>query len=302
VAEIICVGVAYMDHVCEVARLETGEAEIHAHDYFAIGSGAAANASVSVCRLAGSASFWGGLGDDETGRRIVEGLCLHGVQTDQTRLIAAAQSPVSAVLTDEHGRRTEAGFLGRNLESDADWLPIERIEDCNAVFVDPRWPEAANRVLLSAHEHRIPAILDGDAGPEPLPEAFALVASHILFSPASLGKFTGESDAKAGLERAAERTEAMVAVTSGTDSIRWIDDDSAHRTVVPLDAPLIDPLGARDLLHGAFTLAIGEGKDAGTAARFACVAAGLKSSRPGGRGAIPLRREIWEILDREDAA
>jgi sulfofructose kinase len=60
----------------------------------------------------------------------------------------------------------------------------------------------------------------------------------------------------------------------------------------------IDTLAAGDVFHGAFTLAIGEGRDVTGAARFANAAAALKCTRFGGRLGAPSRAEVEALLQR----
>lgn len=299
-AEVICVGIAFLDHVFEGDfTLADGDVAF-ADDFNQYGGGMAATASVAAARLGGFASFWGRLGDDETGLQVLEGLKRHGVQTEQVRLIRGAQSPVTSILTGANGARHETIFAGRDLDPDADWLPFGRIEDTSAILVDPRWPEAAIPALQSAHDHRVPAVLDGEAGPEPVPRELIELASHVVFSRAGLLQFTGTPDIHAGLEAVAAATEAHVGVTAGWDGFDWRDENGAIQTVPALGQPVIDRVGTRDVFLGAFALAIGEQKDIALSARFANTAAGLKGARPGGRGAIPSRAEIWDLLDRTD--
>lgn len=301
-AEVTCVGIAFLDHVFE-GDFETAGGDLaFAQDFNQYGGGTAATASVAVVRLGGYATFWGRLGDDETGLQVLEGLKRHGVQTEHVRLVAGAQSPVSSILIGTNGERHETVFAGRDLDADAGWLPFGRIEDTSAVLVDPRWPEAAMPALQNAYDHRIPAILNGEAGPDPVPRELIEMASHVIFSHAGLLQQSGTADLRAGIEAVAAMTEARIGVTAGWDGFSWLDEDGTIRNIPALDLPVIDKLGARDVFLGAFALAIGEEKELDLAARFANAATGLKCSKPGGRGAIPCRAEIWEILDRVETA
>lgn len=126
------------------------------------------------------------------------------------------------------------------------------------------------------------------------------MSSHVIFSRARLLKYASTSSLRAGLEAVAATTEARIGVTAGWDGFEWLDEDGNLQSVAALELPMVDKLGARDVFLGAFTLAIGEGKDMALAARFANAAACLKSSKPGGRGAIPCRTEIWEQLETPD--
>ncbi len=232
---------------------------------------------------------------------MLEGLKRHGVQTEQVRLVPGAQSPVSSILIDATGERHETIFGGRGLDTDASWLPFGRIEDTSAILVDPRWPEAAIPALQNAYDHRIPAILDGEAGPNPVPRELIEMASHVVFSYAGLLQHSGTTDVRAGLEAAASTTEARVGVTAGWNGFSWLDEDGQLQTTPALDLPVVDKLGARDVFLGALALAVGEEKSLDLAARFAIAAAGLKCSKPGGRGAIPCRAEIWDLLGDVEA-
>lgn len=299
-AEVICVGIAFLDHVFEGDFELTGSDLTFAQDYNQYGGGTAATASVAVVRMGGFSAFWGRLGDDATGKQVLDGLKRHGVQTEHVRLIPGAQSPVSSILVSASGDRHETVFAGRDLDADASWLPYGRIEDTSAILVDPRWPEAAMPALQSAFDHRIPAILNAEAGPEPVPREMIEMASHVVFSRSGLLQYSATADMRAGIEAVAAMTEARIGVTAGWDGFEWLDEDGVLQNVAALGLPLIDKLGARDVFLGAFALAIGEEKDLELAARFANAAAGLKCSKPGGRGAIPCRAEIWDVLDNAD--
>jgi sulfofructose kinase len=59
---------------------------------------------------------------------------------------------------------------------------------------------------------------------------------------------------------------------------------------------VVDTLGAGDVFHGAYALALAEGKPALAAARFASAAAAIKCGRPGGRAGSPTRGEVEELF------
>jgi len=90
-------------------------------------------------------------------------------------------------------------------------------------------------------------------------------------------------------------TPAFLAVTNGPHDVLWRDGEELRNTpVFAIDA--IDTLGAGDVFHGAFTLALAEGRDIATAIRFAAAAAGLKCARLGGSMGAPHRGEVEALL------
>jgi sugar/nucleoside kinase (ribokinase family) len=59
----------------------------------------------------------------------------------------------------------------------------------------------------------------------------------------------------------------------------------------------VDTLAAGDVFHGAFALAIAEGRTTVAALRFAAAAAALKCTRIGGALATPRRADVEALLE-----
>lgn len=302
-AEVICVGVAVLDHVFEADLPASSDSKTFARTYAQFGGGMAATASVAVARLGGKAALWSRLGNDDTGEYIRSDLARRGVQTEHIRQIDGARSPVSSVVIGDKGVRQATVFPRQNLDNNADWLPLERISETSAVLVDPRWPEAAMAALERAHLNRIPAILDADIGPDPVPRELVELSSHAIFSLPGLIQYTGTKDIAPALAKARDGIEAIVGVTAGPDGFYWMSEEEPEVRHIPaLAIEAVDTLGAGDVFHGAFSLAIGEGKSVEDAGRFATTAAGLIRARNGGRDTIPSRSEVWDRLASETEA
>jgi sulfofructose kinase len=62
------------------------------------------------------------------------------------------------------------------------------------------------------------------------------------------------------------------------------------------DVAVVDTLGAGDVWHGAFALALAEGHDEAAAVRVASAAAAIKVQRAGGRAGAPTRAELDAFL------
>ena len=101
---------------------------------------------------------------------------------------------------------------------------------------------------------------------------------------------------KAWALRAAVESGAKVAgVTRGEQGTTMLVDGALHH-VPAVPVQVVDTLGAGDIFHGAYALALAEGKPVLAAARFASAAAAVKCSRPGGREGSPTRSEVEELL------
>ncbi len=292
---IACTGIAVLDHVFTTAAFPKGAGKHFASGYLEVGGGPAATAAVAIARLGGTALFWGRVGDDATGARILAELGEWGVDVWNARLCPEGRSPVSAVVVDDLGERMIVAFADAELDPSPDWLPLDTVANLDAVMVDSRWPQGAEAVLSAAKARGVPAILDADATPDNAAKALLPHASHVAFSSAGLAQTTDTDDIEDGLSRAAGQTDAWLAVTAGEKGCYWRDGETlAHIPAFPVSVR--DTLGAGDVFHGAFALALAEGQAAESALRFASAAAALKCTRLGGRAGIPARAEVDALL------
>jgi sugar/nucleoside kinase (ribokinase family) len=93
----------------------------------------------------------------------------------------------------------------------------------------------------------------------------------------------------------ADLTRSFLAVTHGPHDVLWREGAALRKSPV-FSVKAIDTLGAGDVFHGAFALALAEGRSVAAALRFAAAAAGLKCTRLGGSMAAPYRAEVEALL------
>ena len=145
---------------------------------------------------------------------------------------------------------------------------------------------------LQARTRGIPGVLDAEA---PIDEDVAMAASHVAFSKQGLLDFTGMDDRDGALAVAAARLRGWVAVTDGALGT-FIATARGIRHVPAPEVTVVDTLGAGDVWHGAFAVALAEGMDEVRAVAFANATAALKCTRLGGRDGAPLRSEVDEMM------
>jgi sulfofructose kinase len=158
--------------------------------------------------------------------------------------------------------------------------------------------------LGAARRLGIPGIVDVDrpidADPGTETGRILDAATHLVYSRDALLGTTGEVDVPTALATAAARHPgAWTAVTDGERGVAWLDgDDVRHAPAFRVRA--VDTLGAGDVFHGAFALALAEGRTERAAIRFASAAAAAKCTLPGGRAGIPDRAMVDELLGGTD--
>ena len=292
---ILCIGMSAMDAIYRVPAIPAAPAKVLATGFSECGGGMAANASVAVARLGGAASYWGRVGADALGERILSDLAVEGVDIGTVRRVAGRLSPSAAILVLPDGERLVCAYNDPALDSDPGWLPLTRVAGFDGVLADVRWPAGARAVLDAARAAGVAAVVDCDVGPVKDLLDLAGRASHTVFSEPGLNLAAGGEDPGKALARIAAHVEGVVGVTLGAAGFLWLEGQKERRVVAPRIVA-VDTLAAGDVWHGAFTLALGEGSPIVDAARFANAAAALKCTRPGGRTGAPSRVDVLRLL------
>jgi sulfofructose kinase len=266
-----------------------------------VGGGPAATAAVAIARLGGRAVLAARVGDDAVADMIVAEL--RGLRRRlPARCVAAraAQSSLSAVIVDAAGERMIVNHLDPSLPVDPAWLPGPAALGAQAVLVDTRWPEGALAALQAARAAGLPAVLDADR-PIPADGALLRAATHVAFSADALADYTGIAEPARALAEVARSLPGWCCVTAGGEGVHAMEN-GAPRHYAAFDVPVVDTLGAGDVWHGAFALALAEGRDETAAVRSASAAAALKVQRTGGRAGAPTRVELDAFLAARPAA
>lgn len=283
---IACLGGAVVDLVYGLDELPGRDGKVRARSYFETGGGMAANAAVAINRLGGSASWWGRVGDDDIGSKVLDGLRREGVAVTDVRIIPGVVSSHSLVLTDRAGNRAIVLYRSDALDPDPSWLPLEAVASVDAVLADNRWIEGSVAILTAAREAGKFGVLDADSGADSRTIEAVRSATHTVFSEPGLAELFETSDPDEGLRRAGELA-PFVAVTLGASGVRWRGPDHRIGHMPAFEVDAVETVGAGDVFHGCFAHALAEGRHEVEAIRFASAAAAIKCSAEGGRSSFP---------------
>jgi len=296
---ILCTGIAVLDEIFRVEEFPPPDGKAQASEFVAVGGGCAANAAIAIARLGGQASFAGPLGgppgNEPVSDRILTGLARDGVDCAGCVRVDGVASAVSAIFVNARGERTIATYRDQRLDVVTPRDPGALAAAADAVLADNRFPNFTLPICRAALRRGVPVVLDADKPAQPNDPMFA-ACSHVVFSAEGLRATMRTDDLAAGLQRFGERTNAFLAVTDGSAPVLWRDETDAIRRLPVFRIAAVDTLAAGDVFHGAFALALIEGRDAEGALRFAAAAAGLKCTRFGGSAAAPARAEVDALL------
>ncbi|WP_439496258.1 PfkB family carbohydrate kinase [Bosea sp. (in: a-proteobacteria)] len=290
---IICAGNLVHDEVFHIDALPTAGIKTGVLHYDQRYGGPAATAAVAICRLGGTASYWGRVGADPAGDAAIRIMQSHGVDCSGVARLPG-RTLRAIVLVDSRGERSIVSDR-RSLPTDPSALPDDPLDNVGAVLVDTRWPAGADVVLDRARAAGIVTVLDADGGTPGDNERLIGKADHVVFSSEGLRDFAGEGQPEDLLRRCAANSRKVFAVTRGAAGSLWLIDGEIV-SVPAFRVPVTDTTGCGDVFHGAYALGLCEGRAPIEAARFATAVAALKAERARGWDGMADRPAVEALL------
>jgi sugar/nucleoside kinase (ribokinase family) len=300
---ILCVGMPVRDLTFRTPGVPARGSKENASHFDEIAGGNALNAAISIVRLGGRAVLCGPMGDakETSARFIYEQMAHEGIDTRYLIHMPGLVTPISAVMIDPTGERTIVTFRDPELWKvklpDADTL----LDDCHAILTESRCAEFCTDLCAEAVRRGIPVIVDVDRAMS-LREGLLTASTHLVFSSEPLQETAGITDDGEALKKVAKLTPSFLAGTRGPRGTIWLDEQGELQETPAFPVHTVDTLGAGDVFHGAFALAVTEKHELRQALGFASAAAALKCTRFGGAFATPQRAEVEELLNRGQSA
>ena len=294
---ILCIGIPVRDLTFRVSSVPARGSKVNATHFEEICGGNALNAAIGIVRLGGRASVCGPMGDikETSSRYIFEKLAHEGIDSQHIVHMPGLVTPLSAIMIDESGERTIVTYRDPELWK-VDLPPAEALlDDCAAILTESRCAEFCTDLCAEARRRGIPVIVDVDRAMS-LREGLLNASSHLVFSSEPLQETADIADDAQALKKIAKLTPSFLAGTRGPRGTIWLDENGAIQETPAFPVHTVDTLGAGDIFHGAFALAITEQQELRQALRFASAAAALKCTRFGGAFAAPKRAEVEALL------
>lgn len=296
--QLIALGAICSTTIFKVDNIPEAPAKVLANDMRRIVDGMAISAACAFQKLGGQSSVWARVGDDPEARAMRHTLADEGLDVSGLHTLPNTHSSQASVIIDQHGQRLVVPFHDPHVSQDSSWLPVEQLKQAGMLHCDVRWVEGAKHALTAARALGTPTMVDGDMAPVHVLQQLMPLADYAVFSDAGLLAYTGLQDVKQALLQVAERHQGLsrhVGASCGAEGYWWVEDGQLQHVPAP-QVQVVDTLAAGDVFHGAFALALLEGKPVRQAALFACVAASLKCTQFGGRLGCPTRAEVEAYL------
>lgn len=234
---VVAVGLCTLDLVQRVERLPAPGEKVQSLSVEVAAGGPATNAAVAIAALGGRVRLTTVLGAHPLAKLAAEDLTTHGVELHDVLPTHEASPAVSAVsVRTADGERTVVSHNARGVKAP----PLVDLAGASAVLLDGHHPELALHAARTAKASGIPTVLDaGSWKPvltDLLPYMDVCACSSSFTSPTPLST-------------------PVVIRTNGPNPVTW-STRTAQGEVQPPHVTAKDTVGAGDVWHGAFTLAV----------------------------------------------
>lgn len=284
---VVCAGLITVDFLYHTTHFPVEGTKTRADTSQMTAGGGALYAASAIAALGGQASLAGAVGDDFLAPVVRAALATRGIDGTALRTIPGVATARSAVIISASGERTVVNHRDAALFATPPALPAL----FDAALADTRWPIGAAALMQAARASGKPGVLDAES-PVRLAQDALHAASHVVFSEQGLRDYVGASDA-AALATVAQDLNVWVAVTRGALPVLWHAQSRSGMVDAFATTP-IDTLGAGDVWHGAFALALAQGQPETDAARYANAAAALKVAK--GPGILPSASDVKALM------
>ncbi len=292
---VACFGIAVHDLVFHLVEDPAVGSKNPASALTVTSGGPVVNAAKAIVDLGEEACVVSVVGDDAAGDAVVGDLAFHGVDTRWMDRSVGAATSVSSVMLHPDGERTIVNATERAVGHGSHRDTADAVRWADTVLVDVRWLESALAAVARGSQTAMPVVVDFDISREvPSLDLFDQV-SHVVFSLGGLASIAPGLSPTDALMDIARSSGTVFAVTMGHRGSMWLVDGNLVE-IPAFDTEVVSTLGAGDVFHGAFALAIGEGRQTIESAIWASAAAALYCSLDLGSGARLTRTTVDDMI------
>jgi ribokinase len=295
---IFVVGSINMDLVAQTPRIPLAGQSLIGTDFATTPGGKGANQAVAVARLGSAVQMLGAVGEDVFGQALVDNLAGAGVGTAAVRRVTGP-SGVALIFLAENGENSIVAVQGANGKVDPAFIDrhSELIRSAGLVLCQLELPmETINRTLEVCAEAGVQVILD-PAPAAPIAEAVWHQAAWFTPNETEAALYVGSGlEAEDAAQKLLAKGLRGVVLKRGAEGAYVAVAGGKSAWVRPFPVEAVDTVGAGDCFNGAFAVALLEGKDPWSAARFASAAAAISVTRRGAQAAMPSRAEVDAFL------
>jgi len=297
---IVVVGSVTMDMVTRARLIPRIGQTVIGTGFETTPGGKGANQAVAAARLGYPVQMVGMVGEDMYGKALLENLTHAGVGVAAIER-TSGPTGLAPIFLAESGENSIVVVPGANGKVDPAYVDRHEalIRSAGMVLCQLELPiETVSHVLALCADADVPVMLDpapAAALPDP---TWAEVAWFTPNETEAAFYLSNNEEPEEAAERFLARGLRGVVLKRGAEGSYVATAAGSAGWVKAFQVEAVNTVGAGDCFNGAFAVALLEGKDALTAARFASAAASISVTRPGAQASMPTRAEVDAFLDQ----
>jgi len=295
---IVVVGSINMDLVASTPSIPLAGQTLIGTDFVTTPGGKGANQAVAVARLGYPVHMIGAVGEDVFGQALLDNLKAAGVGIEAVNRVAGP-SGVAPILVASNGENCIVVVSGANGEMTPSIVDrhADLIRSAGMVLCQLELPlETVGNTLAICANADVPVMLD-PAPAANLPEKVWTQVTWFTPNETETDLYVGNSSSPEDAAKRLLRTGLHgVVLKRGSEGAYVAVAGGDAKWVRSFRVDAVDTVAAGDCFNGAFAVALLEGNDPWTAARFASAAAAISVSRHGAQASMPTRAEVETFL------
>lgn len=304
--KIAVLGSSNMDLVFSVEEMpRTGET-IKSRGFHKVPGGKGANQACACGKLGGECTFLSAVGEDDSGKRLLESLEKAGVRTDKVLKKENDTTGMAAIMVAASGDNSIVIVPGANQACDGEYVEnnMDAIKEADVVLTQFETPkEGVFKCIQEAKAAGKTVILNPAPAPDSIPKEILQGIDFLTPNETELNRLTGMPvETIEELEKASKVLLAMgvknVIVTLGKRGA--LLSNAAGSRICPAFTRLkvVDTTAAGDTFNAGLAVGLAEGRCLEEAICLANAAAAISVTRNGAQTSIPTKEEADELILR----
>jgi ribokinase len=297
---VVVVGSLNFDHVITVERLPTPGETVSGRGYLAVPGGKGLNQAATAARVGASVVMVGCVGDDPSGRLLLQVLSDEGILASTVRTLAGTPSGTALITVAAGGANTIVVAAGANAE-----LSVGDVDRARGVF-------AAAAVALAQLEVPLPSVeaafaiarscgvvtvLNPAPAPGPLPPDLLSLVDVLVPNETEALAISGQGTPEEAASWLAGHGCRAVVVTLGERGALLAQPGDRPIVVPSYSVVAVDTTAAGDAFCGALAFGLASGERLGDAVKLGCAAGAIATTTMGALPSLPTADQVSRLLE-----
>ena len=262
--------------------------------------GLVGTALVAAARLGGNTGFIGKLGFSNMAKRAIEAFKAENIDTSFVIREKNAEPIVAFVFTNSDSGHRNIFWTRQSVKYP---MPDELentkwYEKTKVLMIDDECGLPGIEAAQVAREYNIDIVIDIEQGNEYTKKALE-VANHIVVSQDFAQPYTGLNETNEMLKKLQVSKNQTVVITRGDKGCIILQSEKIFE-IPGYEVNVVDTTGCGDVFHGAYALAIAQGRTVKQACEMACAAGAMCATKKGGRDGIPNAKQLKTFMEQNN--